>query len=345
MKSDSLKSTLSAPITVTWEITRACNLSCAHCLSDSGCGAQTSLGDAKNTIDELASLGVFQVNFGGGEPLLHPDIFAILEHCVEQRLVTCLSTNGTMLTRDTARRLAELGVRVQVSLDGATEETNDAVRGKGTFRKALLGLRMLSRYQIKLAVNAVLTRFNCHELDKMYTLAAAFGARLRVSRFRPSGRGSDSWEAIRPLPEQLSAVKNWLEQHPDVLTGDSFFFLRMANRDPNALDGCGAGSLTCCISPEGLVYPCAFLQWDAFAAGKLGETSFATIWREAPTFKAFRTERFACLECGQPDNCGGGCPAVAYGAHGSVSAIDPECLVGCYQKDEIRMLTSEARNR
>ncbi len=265
MKCDSLKSTLSAPVTVTWEITRACNLSCAHCLSDSGCGAQTSLVDAKNTIDELASLGVFQVNFGGGEPLLHPDIFAILEHCVEQRLVTCLSTNGTLLTHNKARR--------------------------------------------------------------------------------PSGRGSDSWEALRPLPEQLFAVKDWLEQHPDVLTGDSFFFLRMANRDPNALDGCGAGSLTCCISPEGLVYPCAFLQWDAFASGKLGETSFATIWREAPTFKAFRTERFACLECGQPGNCGGGCPAVAYGARGSVSAIDPECLVGYYQKDEIRVLTSEARNR
>jgi mycofactocin radical SAM maturase len=286
------------------------------------------LPQAKHTIDELVALGVFQVNIGGGEPFLHPDILAILEHCVARGLVTCVSTNGTTLSEITARRLAALGVRVQVSLDGVTAESNDAIRGGGTFQKALHGLALLSREEIKLAVNVVLTRTNADQLDEMLALARRFDAKLRISRFRPSGRGTDSWARLRPTEPQLQHLTAWLGKHPEVLTGDSFFFLNINGRDPYALDGCGAGSLTCCIAPDGALYPCAFLQSPPFLAGKIGEKPLIAIWRDAPVLQAFRKGSVACIECPLLGECGGGCPAVSYGATGTAAAIDPECPIG-----------------
>lgn len=326
MRFDLLRATLSAPVTVTWEITRNCNLRCTHCLSGSGVGPATPLERAKNTADELADLGVFQVDIGGGEPFLHPDIFPILEHCVGRGLVTCLSTNGTLLSEDGARRLADLGVRVQISLDGATEDVNDRVRGRGSFCGALRGLELLSRHSMRLAVNVVLTGRNCDQLDESYALARNAGAELRVSRFRPSGRGTEAWRELRPRREQLLWLRDWLDGHPEVLTGDSFFFLETNGRREGSLKGCGAGSLTCCISPEGDVYPCAFLQWDPFLCGNLGEASFATIWTASPVLASMRGGLSTCSGCTQAAGCSRGCPAVSYGAGGSIADPDPDCI-------------------
>lgn len=327
MRSDRWKAQLSAPVTVTWEVTRECNLQCVHCLSRSGHGEGPSLTSASEIICQLASSGVFQVNIGGGEPLVHPDIFAILERCVDRELVTCISTNGTLLTPHQARRLGDLDIRVQVSLDGATSQTNDTIRGAGSFCRSLRALELLRSHVRCLTINVVLTRLNYAELDSLYGLASGFGAKLRVSRLRPSGRGTASWQALRLERHQLLAFRHWLDRHPTVLTGDSFFFLGPRERAVNALGMCGAGTLTCSIDPDGNVYPCAFTQWDSFRCGNLNEQGFLTIWREAPVLAALRDGRLmACSECGRSSDCEGGCPAVAYGVTGRFGAPDPECV-------------------
>ena len=122
---------LRAPVNLTWEITLKCNLSCCHCLSDAGIAHPDELTTEQclDVLDELAALKVFQINIGGGEPFIRSDFFRILEYAERKGIVSCVSTNGTLLDRDVCKRLATLnGLFIQVSLDGVDEETNDEIR-------------------------------------------------------------------------------------------------------------------------------------------------------------------------------------------------------------------------
>jgi mycofactocin biosynthetic radical S-adenosylmethionine protein MftC len=323
---------LSAPVNVTWEVTYACNLSCIHCLSDSGARREGELTTqaAKQVIDQLAAVNVFQFNIGGGEPFLRPDFLELMDYAHGKGMVTCISTNATLIDKQTARRLDHPLVYIQVSLDGAGEASNDAVRGGGSFRKALRGLDLLRARDIEVSINCVLTRHSCTELDKMVDLAAAYGAKLRVSRFRPSGRGKQAFAALNVQREQMVDFSRWLSRHLDVSTGDSFFSVTTEERRSLGLNMCGACKLTCCLSPRGWIYPCAFLQEAEFYAGKLPEENFAAIWRRSSVFQAFRQlEIKSCESCLRFDLCHGGCPAIAYHTQRKLGLPDPGCLANC----------------
>lgn len=326
---------LKSPVNLTWEVTLACNLRCAHCLSASGARAPRELdpAEALDLVRQLHEAGVFQVNFGGGEPFLRPDFEAILEACHARRLVTCVSTNGTLVDRARVERLSRSGlVAIQVSLDGATEATCDAHRGAGTYRRAVEALRLLAGSPIPTSINAVLTALNAHEIPALHALASSLGVSLRVSRFRPSGRGAEDWERLRPSAAQLLAFSVWLQGAAGVRTGDSFFSLTPQERQGLGLNLCGAAKLTCCVSPAGEVYPCAFLQREEFRAGSLRERTFQALWDGAPIFATLRNLRIhSCESCQRFDQCHGGCPAVAYHLGRGVGGGDPECLVSCVQ--------------
>ncbi len=327
-----LQGGLSAPITVTWEITAACNIACVHCLSSSGKRRPRELSTAQALalVDELAQMQVFQIHFGGGEPFIYPGIWQVLERCRERELVMCVSTNGTLLTAQRARRLAELEpIYFQVSLDGGTAETNDRIRGRGVFARALRGLELLAAEGLSLTVNSVLTRYSFAELDRLYEIAASFGAKLRVTRLRPSGRGREVWEELHPTREQYREFARWLQAHPDVLTADSFFHLNAFGERLAGLDMCGAATATCCICPEGEVYPCAFFQSPEFVAGNLHEQSFREIWSHSALFAFYRGMGAGhCGGCSQYGVCHGGCPATKWFIHQSLQERDPECVLG-----------------
>src|SRR5579883_3590260 len=140
-----LQGGLSAPITVTWEITAACNIACVHCLSSSGRRRPRELTTEQSLalVDELAEMQVFQIHFGGGEPFMYYGIWEVLERCSQRGLVMCVSTNGTLITPERARRLTEFQpLYFQVSLDGGTPQTNDRIRGAGVFQRAMRGLEL-----------------------------------------------------------------------------------------------------------------------------------------------------------------------------------------------------------
>ncbi|MBX5456131.1 MAG: mycofactocin radical SAM maturase [Thermogemmatispora sp.] len=326
-----LQGGLSAPITVTWEITAACNLTCVHCLSSSGKRRPRELTteQALAVVDELAEMQVFQIHFGGGEPFMYPGIWRVLERCRERDLVMCVSTNGTLITPERARRLAALEpIYFQVSLDGATPETNDRIRGQDAFRRAMRGLERLAAEGLSLTVNSVLTRYSFPELDRLYAIAGNFGAKLRVTRLRPSGRGRAVWEELHPTREQYRSFVAWLREHPDVLTADSFFHLNAFGERLAGLDMCGAATATCCICPEGEVYPCAFFQTPEFEAGNLHEQSFREIWRHSPVFAFYRQMGAgSCGGCVRYDLCHGGCPATKWFVQRSLQVRDPECVL------------------
>jgi mycofactocin radical SAM maturase len=331
---------LSAPVNLTWEVTLACNLRCRHCLSASGVRAPRELdtAEALSAVEQLHRARVFQVNFGGGEPFLRPDFETILDACHERRIVTCISTNGTLLDGARVKRLSRSGlVAIQVSLDGATEETCDDLRGAGTHRRAVDALKLLSDSPIPTSINTVLTSSNATEIPALHELSRRLGVSFRVSRFRPSGRGAEGWEGLRPSAAQLLEFSAWLASSAGVRTGDSFFSLTPQERQGLGLNLCGAAKLTCCLGPSGDVYPCAFLQRQEFWAGTLRRESFQEIWDRSSVFASFRTLRIhSCESCQRFDHCHGGCPAVAYHLGRGVSGGDPECLVNCVQTVEAR---------
>lgn len=324
---------LRSPVNLTWEVTFACNLRCRHCLSASDEPAPDELttGEALDLVGQLHGAGVFQINFGGGEPFLRPDFEEILAACHGKGIMTCISTNGTLLNPERVARLAASRlVAIQVSLDGASRQTCDAIRGQGVFDRAVEAVRLLAASSIPTSINTVLTAQNAGEIPALHELARSLGVSLRVSRFRPSGRGADNWEELRPNPAQLLAFSAWLADSGDVRTGDSFFSLTTQERQGLGLNLCGAAKLTCCVGPTGNMYPCAFLQTDRFKAGSLRENSFQQIWDESAIYESFRNLRIhSCEDCRRFDQCHGGCPAVAWHLKNDINGGDPECLERC----------------
>jgi mycofactocin radical SAM maturase len=324
---------LRSPVNLTWEVTVGCNLRCRHCLSSSATPAVDELSprEALTLVDQLDDNGVFQVNFGGGEPFMRPDFLEIVDACHAKGIMTCISTNGTLLTADLVKRLSRNRlVAIQVSLDGAEQATCEEIRGKGTYAAAIGALKLLAESPIPSSINTVLTAGNAAEIPALYELAQKLGVSLRVSRFRPSGRGADNWEELRPDPTQLLAFSEWLAGSGDVRTGDSFFSLTSQQRQGLGLNLCGAAKLTCCVGPTGKVYPCAFMQSDRFEAGNLRVSTFKEIWDHSAMFNSLRQLRIhSCEDCRRFDQCHGGCPAVAYHLKNDIEGGDPECLERC----------------
>jgi mycofactocin biosynthetic radical S-adenosylmethionine protein MftC len=325
---------LRAPVNLTWEVSLACNLRCSHCLSSSGEPAEGELSTAEalDLVEQVHQARVFQINFGGGEPFMRPDFEQILSACHTRGIMTCISTNGTLIDAERVARLSKSKglVAIQVSLDGASPLTCDAIRGKGVFNRAIEAVKLLAATSIPTSINTVLTTQNASEIPAMYELARSLGVSLRVSRFRPSGRGADNWEELRPTPTQLIEFSDWLAKSGDVRTGDSFFSLTSQERQGLGLNLCGAAKLTCCVGPTGNMYPCAFLQTDRFHAGSLREKSFQQIWDDSAIYDSFRSLRIhSCEECTRFDQCHGGCPAVAWHLKNDINGGDPECLERC----------------
>lgn len=324
---------LRSPVNLTWEVTQACNLRCRHCLSSSAYPAENELttAEAMNLIDQLYENRVFQVNFGGGEPFIRPDFMEIIRACHAKGIMTCISTNGTLITEELVEELSQSKlVAIQVSLDGAKESTCEAIRGRGTYKAALKALKILASSSIPTSINTVLTSGNVSEIRELHLLADELGVALRISRFRPSGRGADNWEELRPSPSELLEFSEWLEQHDNIRTGDSFFSLTRQERQGLGLNLCGAAKMTCCVGPTGKVFPCAFLQSDRFEAGDLRQASFKKIWDSSEVFGSFRRLRIhSCEDCHRFDQCHGGCPAVAYHLKEDLEGGDPECLERC----------------
>ncbi len=328
---------LDAPICLTWELTYACNLSCVHCLSASGRRdpRELSTDECKAVIDELQRLQVFYVNIGGGEPTVRSDFWDLVEYAVDHRVGVKFSTNGVKLTPERARWLAATDyVDVQLSLDGATAEVNDHVRGPGSFDTALSAMGNLRDAGFaNFKISVVMTRHNVDQLDDFKRLADDHGAQLRITRLRPSGRGADTWDELHPTADQQLQLYNWLVEHGEnVLTGDSFFHLNALGSTPlPGLNLCGAGRVVCLIDPVGDVYACPFAIHEEFLAGNIrDEGGFTRVWRESDLFTRLREPQTggACTSCSAYDSCQGGCMAAKFFTGLPLDGPDPECVKG-----------------
>jgi mycofactocin radical SAM maturase len=327
---------LAAPICLTWELTYACNLACVHCLSSSGRRdpRELSTAECREVIDTLQRMQVFYVNIGGGEPTVRPDFWELVDYATAHQVGVKFSTNGVKIDAEVARRLAASDyVDVQISLDGATAEVNDAVRGAGSYATAVRAMDHLQAAGFAgFKLSVVMTRHNIRQLDELKALADGYGAQLRLTRLRPSGRGADSWPELHPTAAQQRQLYDWLSAHGEqVLTGDSFFHLAPYGGPLPGLNLCGAGRVVCLIDPVGDVYACPFAIHEEFWAGSVREPGgFERVWRESALFADLRRPAGggACRSCGFFDSCRGGCMAAKFFTGLPLDGPDPECVRG-----------------
>ncbi|MCX5795110.1 MAG: radical SAM protein [Elusimicrobia bacterium] len=208
---------LKSPLYAAWQLTNECDLRCLHCIEDSGPGQafpdELSRGEAFRIVDELIAAEVPYVAFSGGEPLLHPQLFDLLNRFRGQGVGLKLETNGQHLDAATCGRLADAQVKaVQVSLDGTSEQALCQLRPKASLRKILDGIRDLREAGVEVEVNFAPTRHNVDQVAAAMDLAHSLGAyAFYTGRLMYTGRAVRSWERIAPSEEQyagfFSAVK------------------------------------------------------------------------------------------------------------------------------------------
>ncbi len=327
---------LDAPICLTWELTYACNLSCRHCLSSSGRRdpRELSTAECKALIDCFERMQVFYVNIGGGEPTVRPDFWELVDYAAAHHVGVKFSTNGIKIDAAAAARLAASDyVDVQISLDGATAEVNDAVRGAGSYDTALRAMQHLADAGFRgFKISVVMTRHNVGQLDAFQAIADRYGAQLRITRLRPSGRGADVWDELHVTDAQQRELYDWLvARGENVLTGDSFFHLAGYGDALPGLNLCGAGRVVCLIDPVGDVYACPFAIHDSFLAGNVrGAGGFQQVWQHSELFASLREPQSggACQSCSAYDSCRGGCMAAKFFTGLPLDGPDPECVKG-----------------
>jgi mycofactocin radical SAM maturase len=181
-------------------------------------------------------------------------------------------------------------------------------------------------------LSVVCTRHNIAQLDEFKASADRYGAQLRLTRLRPSGRGADVWDELHPTSDQQRQLYDWLVAKGEhVLTGDSFFHLAAYGDSLPGLNLCGAGRVVCLIDPVGDVYACPFAIHETFLAGNvLDAGGFAKVWRHSDLFTELRAPQSAgtCTRCQHFDSCRGGCMAAKFFTGLPLAGPDPECVLG-----------------
>jgi radical SAM protein with 4Fe4S-binding SPASM domain len=203
------------PRLIFWEVTKGCNLRCIHCRATATeLSSPTDLPTkaALDIIDQIAEVSNPILVLSGGEPLFRSDIFQLARYATDKGLRVALATNGTLVTKEVARMIADSGVkRVSISLDGADAATHDTFRGiPGAFDAALYGFRNLKEAGMSVQINTTIARHNAHQLPHVLELAKAVGAdALHTFLLVPVGCGVDIAAEQMVPPEEYERMLNW----------------------------------------------------------------------------------------------------------------------------------------
>ncbi len=344
-----------------WEITRSCNLYCAHCRASAAHGpfeGELSTEECFHLIDEILEVSKPIIILSGGEPLVRHDIFQIAEYAVSKGLRVVMGSNGTLLTKEMAAKLKDAPIsRIAISLDFPVAELQDDFRGKkGAFEEAMAGIVNARHAGIEIQINSTITKLNTSYLGELLSLALREGAvAFHPFLLVPTGRGKDL-ESVELSPQEYEETLNWIYDK-QVELGDRMFFkptdaphyLRvMKQREKqnqrsgvpplekqastsghhpghSITRGCLAGTGFCFISHQGSVQGCGYLDVEA---GNVREQSFSQIWADSPLFRDLRdlsNIQGKCGVCEYKKICGG-CRARAYEATGDYLEAEPYCI-------------------
>ena len=345
-----MSTTTAMEFTFQLHVTSRCNLACRHCYQHEPAGDELSLDEIENVVEEFEITldkwsGAYGMdlratwNVTGGEPLLRRDLFEILDTIAKRDHPIYLLTNGTLLSGNVARRLAQVPVKgVQVSLEGP-EPIHDRIRGEGSFAKALEGVVSLLSAGHLVTMNVTLSRINAPHFMEMIDLARSVGVHnLGFSRIVPYGKGVSlsgqmlSIEEVKDLYDNLSALRM---DDLNLVTGDpvASCLFNPEMHDPAgdvAIGGCAAGVSGITLMPDGTLLPCRRLD---IPMGNIRTDSFREIWASSPVLSKLRDRDLYhgnCGWCSRWAMCRG-CRAIAYAqscleGEGDILADDPQCI-------------------
>jgi len=203
------------PRLIFWEVTKGCNLRCIHCRATATeLSSPTDLPTTKalNLIEQVSQYALPILVLSGGEPLFRHDIFDLARYATERGMRVALATNGTLVSKEIARKIVDSGVRrVSISLDGSNAATHDAFRGiPGAFDTALRGFRNLKELGMSLQINMTIARHNAHELPQVLDLAKSIGAdALHTFLLVPVGCGVDIAAEQMVPADEYERILNW----------------------------------------------------------------------------------------------------------------------------------------
>ena len=322
---------LSAPLTVNWTLSYACNFSCRHCYSRGQTRKELPVERVLDIARELAACRVAFVNFGGGEPLIYPHLIEVAKTCTNLGLGVTMNSNGWLLNKEAARAVAGAGFRsVGVSIDGATPEVHDNFRSRpGSFERAFNALDNLREAGVPSTVSTVIFRDNLSRYREIVKKAAEHGATtVYLHNFKCSGRGMENREELDLSPEAwrdfYKDALSWKEHAPAALAFDDPILALLGRPEQGAVKGSTCGKLSLHIEPDGDTTPCGFIP---LSLGNILEDGLKKIWKESPILARMRDKKPTgkCLGCDAYGECLGGCTARALAVTGSLDAPDPHC--------------------
>jgi len=345
---------------VVWNVTKACNLRCRHCYSNSDGSVapdEMSTAEALKFIDDLAQFRVPVILFSGGEPLVRDDFFDLASYAVKRGIRVTISTNGTLIDPDTARRIKELGVGyVGISLDGIGEN-NDRFRGRrGAFEDALRGIRNCRRAGQKMGLRFTINRHNFGELDQIFRLIEEEDIpRVCFYHLVYSGRGSKMVNEDISHAETREALETIMDRtgqffkkgrQVEVLTVDNhcdaiYIYMKLLReKSPRAQEvydllerngGNRSGIAIGEVDWRGEVHPDQFTQNHTL--GNVRTRKFGEIWNDisSPLMAGLKNRSGLvggrCRACRWLKLCNGNFRARAEAVYGDFWAQDPACYL------------------
>lgn len=321
---------------ISWNTTNACNLSCPHCYRDASKALPDELttSEAKTMLQQISEAGFKIMIFSGGEPLLRYDIFELVEHAKGLGLRPVFGTNGTLLNRETVKRLKESGVAAMgISLDSTDAEKHDRFRGvSGGFDKTIEGMGNCREAGLRFQIHTTVMDWNYDEIGKITDFAIESGATAHHIFFLvPTGRAAHLASGIMKAEKYEELLDRIMERQSEVpielKPTCAPQFMRIARQKGLKMRftrGCIAGIAYCLIGPTGNVQPCAYLDMNL---GNVREIPFTEIWQNNEVFEKLRTMEYsgACGRCDHKDVCGGCRARAAYYHKGDYMASEPWC--------------------
>jgi 12,18-didecarboxysiroheme deacetylase len=344
---------------VVWNVTRRCNLKCIHCYSNSAdvdYPDELTTDEGKKLIDDLAAFGAPVILFSGGEPLLRQDLLELAQYATSKGMRAVISTNGTLITKEIAVKLQQIGLSyIGVSLDGL-EKTHDRFRGKkGAFAAAIAGIRNCREAGIKVGIRFTVNKHNLADVTNMFDLLREEKIeRMCFYHLVYTGRGSKLREEdlthkeTRKLIDLIAAKTRQMFDEglsPEILTVDNhadgpYLYLKMKEENPERAkevlellemnEGNSSGHGIGCVSWDGEVYADQF--WRNQPLGNVRRKPFGEIWTDEKNELLMKLKNKKkhvhgrCAVCSWLTVCGGNFRARAESA-GDVWGFDPACYL------------------
>ncbi len=344
------------PLVIVWNYTNLCNLQCKYCYQSAGKVGENELSfeEKIDLINSMVEANVSYLAFSGGEPIMGPRFWDVLSYA-SKYLHTSIASNGTLLeNKKLVERLADCGTRnVFVSLDGATADSHEFIRGKGNFARTIRGIQnLVENSHLHVGINSVVTQRNFYEVRSILDLAIELGVNsFSHYNFIPTGRGSDGFSQDL-TPEQREELMNLLYDYHmkrkktglNIISTSPTFARVIHQRSGGGstglfhytadaamslsgiikyAGGCGAGRVYGAIQPDGTVSPCVFMP--SVSIGNVRDEKLIDIWRGSELCAKLSDRENYHYYCRDYQYICGGCRARAL-AYGDILGPDPVCV-------------------